>query len=152
MPTADDTIPRPGYPERFVLVAYVVAVVILMVFLHAVVPDARGFGTHEQLGMTPCSWPRSMGIPCPTCGCTTAASHLAHGEFLTAVVVQPFGVFFTVAGLYGVWLALFHLATNRSLMWRISTWPWARLLLLTICLCLLAWVYKIVAFRFAAGS
>jgi hypothetical protein len=46
--------------------------------------DRRGFGTHEQLGLTPCSFYRWTGRLCPTCGATTAWAHVLNGEWAAA--------------------------------------------------------------------
>jgi len=54
-------------------------------------PDPRGYGTHEQLGLPPCGFLPGSGIPCPTCGVTTAFTLVAHGRPIEAVAAQPFG-------------------------------------------------------------
>ncbi|NBO19844.1 MAG: DUF2752 domain-containing protein, partial [Proteobacteria bacterium] len=38
-------------------------------------PDARGLGTHEQLGLPPCGFYLWYGLPCPSCGMTTSWPH-----------------------------------------------------------------------------
>ncbi|MEM6676197.1 MAG: DUF2752 domain-containing protein [Planctomycetota bacterium] len=53
-------------------------------------PDPRGYGTHEQLGFGPCAFRDWFGGPCPTCGVTTAASHLVRGDLAAAWTTQPF--------------------------------------------------------------
>ena len=55
-------------------------------------PAPQGIGTHTQLGIAPCSWPALMGIPCPSCGMTTAFAHAADGHFLDALRIQPGGL------------------------------------------------------------
>ncbi len=60
-------------------------------------PDARGLGTHEQLGMGPCGFLITTGLPCPTCGMTTAFSHVVRGHVLQALWAQPAGA--AMAGL-----------------------------------------------------
>lgn len=55
-------------------------------------PDPRGYGTHEQLGFSACLFRDWLQGPCPTCGVTTSASHLAHGELRAAWMTQPLGV------------------------------------------------------------
>ena len=90
-------------------------------------PDHRGHGTHEQLGLEPCGWPLQYGIPCPTCGCTTAACQLVHGHVLAAVVTQPFGAAVAAVGtLLGIHATL-CLLRGRSfvdLLVRIPFWRW----------------------------
>lgn len=71
-------------------------------------PDARGFGTHQQLGLPPCMFEAMVGVPCPGCGLTTSFAHMAHGQPLAA-----FG-----AHLMGPLLFLLTLAVGVA-------WPWA---------------------------
>ena len=60
----------------------------LAAFLDA---DARGFGTHQQLGLGTCTVLGMTGWPCPMCGMTTSFTHMAHIRPLEALSVQPFG-------------------------------------------------------------
>lgn len=60
-------------------------------------PDPRGHGTHEQLGLAPCSMVATLGMPCPTCGMTTAFSLTMRGRFLAAAYVQPAGFVLALA-------------------------------------------------------
>lgn len=65
-------------------------------------PDARGYGTHEQLGLGACVFRDWLGAPCPTCGVTTSASHLVHGGLRAAWMTQPLGVLLGAAAAAGV--------------------------------------------------
>jgi hypothetical protein len=40
-------------------------------------PDARGLGTHEQLGLPPCGFYLWYGLPCPSCGMQHRPMHPA---------------------------------------------------------------------------
>jgi hypothetical protein len=64
---------------------------ILALVLLGAEPDARGHGTHEQLGMAPCAFPARFGLPCPTCGVTTAAAWAARLDLVSAYRTQIFG-------------------------------------------------------------
>jgi hypothetical protein len=70
--------------DRAVAALVVGIAVAAVAALAGVDPDPRGFDTHVQLGMTPCGWPLHYGMPCPTCGCTTAACLVVHGRWLGA--------------------------------------------------------------------
>ena len=48
-------------------------------------PDPRGFGTHQRLGLPPCTFRALCGIPCPSCGMTTSFAHLTRGHFAKAI-------------------------------------------------------------------
>lgn len=54
-------------------------------------PDSRGHGTHEQLGLPPCTFATLAGRRCPACGMTTAWSHLTHGNVFAAVRTHASG-------------------------------------------------------------
>src|ERR1043165_7524101 len=54
-------------------------------------PLHLGAGTHQQLGLPPCGFFQTTGIPCPTCGCTTAVTWFAHASPLKSFLTQPFG-------------------------------------------------------------
>jgi hypothetical protein len=55
-------------------------------------PAATGIGTHEQLGLPPCFFHRLTGVPCPSCGVTTAFAWAMRGDFAAAFLAQPFGL------------------------------------------------------------
>jgi len=46
-----------------------------------VTPDSRGFGTHQQFGLPPCSFQIMFSLPCPSCGGTTSFAHFVRGEW-----------------------------------------------------------------------
>jgi len=56
-------------------------------------PDARGFGTHQQLGLPPCMFEAYTHVPCPGCGLTTSFAHMAHGHLLQAFGAHLMGPF-----------------------------------------------------------
>lgn len=90
-------------------------------------PDHRGHGTHEQLGWDPCGWPLQYGIPCPTCGCTTAACQLVHGQVIAAFTTQPFGATVAAVGLLLGVHATLCVLRGRSfvdLLVRLPFWRW----------------------------
>jgi len=47
-------------------------------------PNPLGYGTHQQFGLPPCTIQFWFGIPCPSCGGTTAFSHFVRGEWGSA--------------------------------------------------------------------
>ncbi len=48
-------------------------------------PDPRGWGTHEQLGLPPCTFGVVAGIRCPACGMTTSWAYATHGQLRDAL-------------------------------------------------------------------
>ncbi len=113
-----------------------------VVVLLRVDPDVRGHGTHEKWGLDACGWPVAYGIPCPTCGCTTAACYLVHGNLLQAFLTQPFGAAVALVGvLLGVHAAL-CLLRGRSFVDLMVRLPFWRIVFGAVVLLLLAWWYK----------
>ncbi len=54
-------------------------------------PAPEGLGTHRQLGLGQCGMLVVTGLPCPSCGMTTAFAHTVRGQWLRAFWVQPAG-------------------------------------------------------------
>lgn len=85
--------------HRIVLGLWSLFLVAGFAFSLSLVPDQRGFGTHQQLGMPPCSFRVWFGILCPTCGGTTCFSHFTRGQWWQAFTANP-AVF-----LFALWCA-----------------------------------------------
>ena len=56
-------------------------------------PSARGYGTHQQLGLPPCSIQLLFGIPCPSCGMTTSFALFVRGQIPAAFQANPAGLY-----------------------------------------------------------
>jgi hypothetical protein len=54
-------------------------------------PDPRGYGTHTQLGLRPCTFAVLTGRLCPTCGMTTAYAWFVRGRIDRAWRSNPAG-------------------------------------------------------------
>lgn len=106
--------------------------------------DPAGLGTHRQLGLPPCGFHHTMGIPCVTCGYTTAFAHAADGRLLTAARVQPGGALFALAASAGLVLGVYGLLTAAPLA-PLGRWLWRPATLwISGAVVLCAWVYKII--------
>lgn len=72
-------------------------------------PSESGVGTHRGLGLPPCGFLLMSGLPCPTCGMTSAFSWMMHGHPARAFVSQPVGALMSLAAMaalvIGVWMA-----------------------------------------------
>jgi hypothetical protein len=127
--------------DRSLAGAVAIAASVTFAMLVRIRPDERGHGTHEQLGWAPCGWPITYGIPCPTCGCTTAACLLVHGRIVAAFVTQPFGAAVTAFGLLLGTHAMLCLLRGRSFADLLVRLPFWRIVLGGIALLLAAWGY-----------
>jgi hypothetical protein len=62
-------------------------------------PDPRGLGTHEQLGLPPCTFHVLVGRCCPFCGMTTSWTWLMQGNVWQAARANAGGVLLAVAAI-----------------------------------------------------
>ncbi|MCB9854353.1 MAG: DUF2752 domain-containing protein [Phycisphaerales bacterium] len=113
----------------------------LLVIAVVLEPSPSGMGTHQALGLPPCGFAYSTGLPCPTCGMTTSFSLTVRGRLYSAIIAQPGGfalcVLSMLLALYGAYVA----ARGRAIWinWdRIST----RLVLCLAVLVLGGWGFK----------
>ena len=63
-------------------------------------PDSRGHGTHQQLGLPPCTFEFLLHFPCPACGMTTSWAYAVRGQWQQSIQVNLGGfVFFLLAAM-----------------------------------------------------
>jgi hypothetical protein len=78
-------------------------------------PSPRGIGTHQQLGLPPCTVVQWFGFRCPSCGMTTSWAYLLRGHVVPALRANAGGALLAlsaaacapwllVSGLRGRWL------------------------------------------------
>ncbi len=48
-------------------------------------PSPSGLGTHQQMGLPPCTFRLVFNMRCPSCGMTTSWAHLARGNLWAAL-------------------------------------------------------------------
>lgn len=130
-------------PARVLAGAIAVACAAVLVTASQLSADGQGHGTHEQLGLPPCSWAQAFNAPCMTCGMTTAFTHAAHGDLLASLVTQPMGMLLSIATAAGFWVALLTAATGSRLGERMLGLVNGRSLIALATLAAAAWLYKI---------
>jgi hypothetical protein len=74
-------------------------------------PDPRGFGTHQRLGLPPCTIRAVFGVPCPSCGMTTSFANITKGRWRAAARANFAGLL--LSGICAVfvpwsWLSVFY--------------------------------------------
>jgi hypothetical protein len=110
-------------------------------------PSASGVGTHQQLGLPACGWIAGIGIPCPSCGMTTAFAFAARGSFLEAFSTQPAGALLALAAAIVAVMAVWT-ACSGSRSWEVLWSAMGRRFWWGfVVIAALAWVYKIAAMR-----
>jgi len=107
-------------PRRSRFFAAIVGAGLLAVLLLAsqLRPDPRGWGTHEQLGLPPCTFLILSGKRCPACGMTTAWAHFTHGRLADALRTHAAGTLLAVVALVVALGALIVAARGKRLSWQ----------------------------------
>jgi hypothetical protein len=62
-----------------------VGLLAILVLANRLRPDPRGLGTHQQLGLPPCSLWVVTGVRCPACGMTTSWAYATRGQLRDAL-------------------------------------------------------------------
>jgi hypothetical protein len=79
--------------------------VALLVTTRSLTPDERGHGTHERLGLPPCTFYLIFHRPCPACGMTTSWAWLLRGEVGRALAANAGGTLLALLSLVSApWL------------------------------------------------
>ncbi len=107
--------PSLGKPQRIALGIVGVLLVTVWSIAAWLSPNPQGFGTHQQLGLPPCSIIEWLGKPCPACGMTTSWSLLIRGRIGSALYVNVGG---TLLGLVALAATPWTLASA----WRGKWW------------------------------
>ena len=100
---------------RVVLIGIATGLAVVLAVAVSLRPSERGFGTHQQLGLPPCAFRVWFGVRCPSCGMTTAWSHMVRGRPFRAVLANAGGAalcaavlvcvpFLFVSGARGRWV------------------------------------------------
>lgn len=112
-------------------------------------PSENGVGTHQQLGLPPCTFLWATGFPCPFCGMTTSWSFAAHFDIARSIRTQPAGFALFVACLAFVpWLIALAVSGRVAfrpeiVLARIPIRAWYAIFFALT----LAWIFKIASVR-----
>jgi hypothetical protein len=131
------------------LLIAVIAVFAVAARLH---PNGTYQGTHQQLGLPPCGFVVVTGLPCPSCGMTTAFAYTIRGQVLHALHAQIAGFLLAACTLAAGVFAAIAVVTGRrpALNWyRISP---TRTVWIGCGLFVAAWSVKIVTWLLENGS
>lgn len=61
-------------------------------------PSPLGMGTHQQLGLPPCTFRLVVGKRCPSCGMTTSWAHVVRGQVVSALRASVSGTLLAALG------------------------------------------------------
>ncbi len=135
---------RAGGRLRFVAALVAVGCCAVLGLAAWLTPDERGYGTHEQLGFGKCGMLITTGLPCPTCGMTTAFAYAVRGRLIRAFLAQPAGLVLALATAAGALGAAWVVAAGRMPPVRMPMITPYRLFFGLLVLLAGSWAFKIV--------
>jgi hypothetical protein len=105
-------------------------------------PAATGLGTHQQLGLPPCTSIFLWNAPCPACGMTTSWAWMTRGHLLMATKTNIGGTMLAIIALVyipaGCYFCFIGRASKKE---RFSLWL-AASLILAILLSTVQWFFR----------
>ena len=115
----------------------------LLGFARWLEPDPRGFGTHTQLGLPPCTFMALTGQRCPTCGMTTAFSWFTRGRLDQAWRASPAGTLLAPATVVVISWLLASAALGKPLGCRNLEQPLIVMVTAAVALSLISWTLRL---------
>ena len=91
-----------------------VCVLAVLLTARALEPDTDGFGTHQQLGLPPCTSVALFGVKCPSCGMTTSWSLATRGRVLEAASVNAGGLLLAIIAMAYLPASCYFSCVGRS--------------------------------------
>lgn len=112
--------PRPAWWVRGILVLMAAAFVTVFYVATKVKPygpagEPMRMASHESLGLPPCNFKQSVGIPCPSCGMTTSFAMLVRGDVWNSLRANWVGTLLAVVLAVSVPWALWTAVRGRYL-------------------------------------
>jgi Protein of unknown function (DUF2752) len=96
-------------PERILLAILGLGLLTLLIVAKFLTASPAGFGTHQQLGLPPCTMKYVFGLRCPSCGMTTSWASLLDGDVVGSVTANCGGTLLCLVSLVAVpttmWMA-----------------------------------------------
>jgi hypothetical protein len=105
-------------------------------------PDGSplSMATHRQMGLPPCTFYRTTGVPCPACGMTTSFALLVRGDVRNSLLANAVGTLLAVFCLTLIPWCLASVAFKRTLFIYSMERALTFLVLVFLSLMLLRWV------------
>jgi hypothetical protein len=119
---ADTSLPPSGCPlpagGRAALAACAIGLLAGFALAARLDPDPRGYGTHQRLGLPPCSLRVWLDLPCPSCGGTTAFAEFVRGRWGRAIAANPAAFGLAIVSVVLIPWSLYSAAIGCT--WRVS--------------------------------
>lgn len=131
---------------RVLMATGAIGLAVALVAARRLEPDPRGYGTHEQLGLPPCSFRVIANRSCPSCGMTTAFVHVLRQEPIEAVRSNAAGALVALSCVALVPWSLASAAAGRLLgVWSVERWLLA-IACIVVAVSLVSWGLRLLLF------
>jgi hypothetical protein len=128
--------------QRVGLAVAAAALVSLLVTARTLTPDEHGHGTHQQLGLPPCTFYMIFGRPCPACGMTTSWAWLLRGNVIQAAEANAGGAMLAMLSIVAAPWMLISAIRGRWLLGLPSDWTFAALALTISAVTAGQWIWR----------
>jgi hypothetical protein len=128
--------------QRVGLAALAAALVALLVTARTLTPDERGHGTHEQLGLPPCTFYLIFHRPCPACGMTTSWARLLRGNVGRALAANAGGALLATLSIVAAPWMLISAIRGRWLIGLPSDWMFAAIAVAVSLVTAAQWIWR----------
>ena len=91
--------PPASWQSRLSAIGAMLVVIGMLAIARQLEPSPLGFGTHQQLGLPPCTSIALTGMRCPACGMTTSWSYAMRGQWQRAFHANAGGLGLVVIAL-----------------------------------------------------
>jgi Protein of unknown function (DUF2752) len=135
---------RLGRRARCLLMAAAAGLLGLLGLARTLVPDPRGYGTHTQLGLRPCSFLTLTGRLCPTCGMTTAFAWMMRGEVVRSWHVNPAGCLLALLSFPLLAWLIASATANEPIGFKTLSDPLCGFVLAAVFLSLVVWLVRLI--------
>lgn len=94
----------------------------VLILARVLTPSSSGLGTHQQLGLPPCTFEAITGHGCPGCGLTTSFAALARGQIGTSLQANPIGIFLFLVTALGVPWSIYRVFKPKPVERYLESW------------------------------
>lgn len=105
---------RLSWPLRYLTLTSGLAVLATLVVARSLNPSERGYGTHRQLGLPPCTSVALWGVTCPSCGMTTSWALATRGRWVEAAQANAGGLLLAIIAMAYLPASCYFFTTGRT--------------------------------------
>lgn len=140
---------RAGQPEslshgvRWLSLGSAIGLLALLLIACFLSPSPSGYGTHQQLGLPPCTTMLLWEIPCPTCGMTTSWAWVVRGNLVQAGRANLGGTMLALIAIGFLPAACYFFITGRATSGHWFSLTLAVGLVSSCCIALIQWFFRI---------